>query len=320
MRYIIRINLKQNSFFRKTYRTMANKKKKKIDSFDQLAAMQQHKRPAQSQEEPTISSMLDEFEMWMAINWKKAIIGVCAFAVAVSIGIIIQSAIHRAELSARRELANAGSIAELEAAIAKHPGNKAVDFARINLAGKLISSNQPGDLEKAREQLLAVAGSSKSETFIKTRSALDAAYILEQLGKAEDAATELDRIANLAQTPEDLRVEASYSAARIFASLDQMMKADAVLKNINFTVAAAEGTTTVKGYWTSLAAQLNEKIHPQAISAAPAATAAPADKPAEVKPADAAAEKPAEKPAEDAAPAEKPAEKPAEDVAPQPVN
>ena len=310
MRYIIRINLQHNYFFRKTYRTMANKNKKKIESFDQLAAMQQHRRPAQSQEEPTISSMLDEFEMWMAINWKKAIIGVCAFAVVVSVGIIIQSLIQRAELSARRELANAGSIAELEAAIAKHPGNKAVDFARLRLASELILSDKPGDLEKAREQLLAVAGSSKSEIFIKTRSALDAAYISEQLGKAEDAGTEFERIANLAQTPEDLRIEASYSAARIFAGLDQMMKADAMLKNINFAVAAAEGTNTVKGYWTSLAAQLNEKIHPQAVSAAPAATAPSADKPAE-----------------NAAPAEKPAEAPAtaadksvEDVTIQPVN
>ena len=299
MRYIIRINLQHTYFFRKTYRTMANKNKKKIESFDQLAAMQQHKRPAQSQEEPTISSMLDEFEMWMAINWKKAIIGVCAFAVVVSIGIIIQSAIQRAELSARRELANAGSIAELEAAIAKHPGNKAADFARLRLAGELILSDKPGDLEKAREQLLAVAGSSKSETFIKMRSALDAAYILEQLGKGEDAAIEFERIANLAQTPEDLGIEAAYSAARIFAGLDQMMKADALLKNINFAVVAAEGTTTVKGYWTSLAAQLNEKIHPQAVSAVPAATTAPAEKPAENaapaadKPADAPAEKPA---------------------------
>ena len=307
MRYIIRINLQHNYFFRKTYRTMANKKKKKIESFDQLAAMQQHKRPAQSQEEPTISSMLDEFEMWMAINWKKAIIGVCAFAVVVSIGIIIQSAIQRAEFSARRELANAGSIAELEAAIAKHPGNRAADFARLRLAGELILSDKPGDLEKAREQLLAVAGSTKSETFIKTRSALDAAYILEQLGKAEDAAMEFERIANLAQTTEDLRIEAAYSAARIFAGLDQIMKADAVLKNINFAVAAAEGTSTVKGYWTSLAAQLNEKIHPQAVSAVPATTTPAADKPAEN--AAPAADKPADAPAEKSADA--PVEKPA---------
>ena len=277
MRYIIRINLKQNYFFRKTYRTMANKNKKKIESFDQLAAMQQHKRPAQSQEEPTISSMLDEFEMWMALNWKKAIICVCAFAVVVSIIIIIQGAIQRAELAVRRELANAGSIAELEAAIAKHPGNKAADFARLRLAGELILSDKPGDLEKAREQLLAVASSSKSETYIKIRSALDAAYILEQLGKKEDAATEFERIAGLSQTPEDLRVEASYSAARIFSGLDQMMKADAVLKNINLAAAAAQGSSTVYGYWASLAKQLDEKIHPQAA----ATVSAPAEKPAE---------------------------------------
>ena len=281
---------------------MANKNKKKIESFEQLAAMQQHKRPAQSQEEPTISSMLDEFEMWMAINWKKAIIGVCAFAVVVSIVIIIQGAIQRAELSARKELANAGSIAELEAAIAKHPSNKAADFARLRLAGELIATNQPGDLEKAREQLLAVASSSKSETFIKMRSALDAAYLLEQLGKKEDAATEFERIAGLSQTPEDLRVEAAYSAARIFSGLDQMMKADAALKNINLAAAAAQGSSTVYGYWASLAKQLDEKIHPQAA----ASVSAPAEKPAEAKPAD--------------MPAAAPAEKPAEDVAPQPVN
>ena len=113
---------------------MANKNKKKIESFEQLAQAQQHKRPAPAQEEPAISTMLDEFEMWMAVNWKKAIIGVCAFAVLVSIVIIIQGAIQRAELAARRELANAGSIAELEAAIAKHSGNKTVDYARLRLA------------------------------------------------------------------------------------------------------------------------------------------------------------------------------------------
>ena len=218
---------------------MANKNKKKIESFEQLANAQQHKRPAASQEEPAISTMLDEFEMWMALNWKKAIIGVCAFAVVVSVIIIIQGAVQRAELAARRELANAGSIAELEAAIAKHPGNKAADFARLRLAGELIAVNQPGDLEKAREQLLAVASSSKSETFIKIRSALDAAYILEQLGKKEDAALEFKRVSELSQTPEDLRVEAAYSAARLFSALDQTMQADAALKNINLTYAAA---------------------------------------------------------------------------------
>ena len=280
---------------------MANKNKKKIESFEQLANAQQHKRPAASQEEPAISTMLDEFEMWMAVNWKKAIIGVCAFAVLVSVIIIIQGAIQRAELEARRELANAGSIAELEAAIAKHPGNKAADFARpgnkaadfarLRLAGELITANQPGDMEKAREQLLAVASSSKSETFIKIRSALDAAYILEQLGKKEDAATEFERIAGLSQTPRDLGVEAAYSAARIFSGLDQMMKADAALKKINFTAAAADASA-VYGYWASLAKQLDEQIHPQAA----ASVSAPAEKPAEAKPADApaaAAETPA---------------------------
>jgi hypothetical protein len=273
---------------------MANKNKKKIESFEQLANAQQHKRPAAPQEEPAISSMLDEFEMWMAVNWKKAIIGVCAFAVVVSVIIIIQGAVQRAELAARRELANAGSIAELEAAIAKHPGNKAADFARLRLAGELILSDKPGDLEKAREQLLAVASSSKSETFIKIRSAIDAAYILEQLGKKEDAALEFERISGLSQTPEDLRVEAAYGAARLFSGLDQMMKADAALKKINLTAAAAQGTSTVYGYWASLAKQLDEKIHPQTAAAAPA----PAEKPAEAAPVQApAADAPAETPA-----------------------
>ena len=272
---------------------MANKNKKKIESFEQLAQAQQHHRPAPSQEEPAISTMLDEFEMWMAVNWKKAIIGVCAFAVLVSVIIIIQGAIQRAELSARRELANAGSIAELEAAIAKHPGNKAADYARLRLAGDLILSDQPGDLEKAREQLLAVASSSKADSFVKIRSALDAAYILEQLGKKEDAATEFERIAGLSQTPEDLRVEASYAAARIFSGLDQMMKADAALKNINLAAAAAQGSSTVYGYWAGLAKQLDEKLHPQAA----ASVTAPAEKPAEAKPAETAPAASAEQPA-----------------------
>ena len=302
---------------------MANKKKKKIESFDQLANMQQRKRPAQSQEEPAISSMLDEFEMWMALNWKKAIIGVCAFAVVVSIIIIIQSTIQRAELKARNELANAVGIAELENAIGKHLTNKAADFARIQLASEFITSGRPEDLEKGREQLLAVAASTKSEMFIRMRAAINAAYILEKQGKPEDAALELEKIVTLTSipgggckgqvsvvVPEDLRVEAAYSAARIFSSLDQTMKADAMLKNINLAAPAAQGVSTVYGYWASLACQLDEAIH-QPQTAAPAAQTA--EKPAEEAPA--AQAEPA-----DEAPAAQTAEKPAEDAAPQPLN
>ena len=281
MRYIIRINLQHNYFFRKTYRTMANKNKKKIESFDQLAEMQQHKRPADTQEEPAISSMLDEFEMWMAVNWKKAIIGVCAFAVAVSVVIIIQGVIRNAEESARKELANAGSILELKDAIDKHPTHKAADFARIRLAGDLIINENPEDLEEARKYLLEVAASSRSELFVKTRCALDAAYILEQLGRKDDAATEFKHIAELAQTPEDLRVEAAYSSARIFAGLDRMMNANEALKIINLAVADAQGSSTVYGYWASLAKQLDEKIRSTTPAAAPASSEKSADGPAE---------------------------------------
>jgi len=254
---------------------MANKKK--IDSFEQLAAAQQHKRPEAPKDEPAISTMLDEFELWMAGNWKKAITAVCVFAVAISIGIIIQGAIQRANQNARRELANAGTAAELEAAIAKHSSNKAADFARLRLATELIATGKTEDLEKARKNLLDVASSSSAESFIKIRSALDAAYILEQLGKKEDAAVEFERIANLAQTPEDLRVEAYYSSARIFSALDQMMKADAALRSINLAAASAQGSATVYGYWASLAKILDESIHPKT----DAATAAPSAKPAE---------------------------------------
>ena len=256
---------------------MANKKK--IDSFEQLAAAQQHKRPEASKEEPAISTMLDQFELWMATNWKQAIISVCVFAVAISIGIIIQGAIQRADMNARKALANAGSIAELEDAIAKHSSNKAADYARLRLAADLITANQPGDLEKARKYLLEIASSSTAESFIKIRSALDAAYILEELGKPEDAAVEFERIATLTQTPEDLRVEALYSAARLFSGLDQMMKADAALRGINLAVPAAQGSSTVYGYWASLARILDEKIHPK--TAATAAAAPAAEKPAE---------------------------------------
>ena len=66
------------------------------------------------------------------------------------------------------------------------------------------------------------------------------------------------------------------------------------LKNINLAAAAAQGSSTVYGYWAGLAKQLDEKIHPQAT----ASVSAPAEKPAEAKPAEApAADTPAEKPA-----------------------
>lgn len=294
---------------------MANKKKKKIESFEQLAEMQQHKRPEASKEEPAISNMLDEFEMWMALNWKKVIIGVCAFAVVVSIVIIIQGLIRSADEKARKELANAGSITELEAVIAKHPTHKFSDDARLRLASLLIADQKKEDLTKAREYLLAVANSPRSENFIRIRAALDAASISESLGQKEDAAKEFETIANRAQTtPEDLRVEAAYSAARIFASLDQNMKADAMLKLIDLSGAKQGGSDTYF-FWVSLARFLHEKLHPSTVSitipAKPATEATPAEAPAED-----AAQPQADAPA---AEAQAPAEAPAEDVTIQPV-
>lgn len=286
---------------------MANKKKKKIESFEQLAEMQQRKRPEVSKEEPAISNMLDEFEMWMAVNWKKVIIGVCAFAVVVSIVIIIQGLIRSADEKARKELANANGVAEREAALKKHPSHDASDFERIEIARELIEIGKPEDLTKAREYLLAVAGSSKTEAFVRIRTELDAAYISEKLGKAEDAAADFERIANRSQTPEDLRVEAAYSAARLFASLGQGEKADAMLKLINFKSADQE-TSSVYGFWASRAKFLDAKLHPTITS-----VTVPG-KPAE----EAVPQADAQAPAEEAAP-QPDAQAPAEDVTTQPV-
>jgi len=288
---------------------MANNKKKKIESFDQLAEMQQHKRPEASKEEPAISNMLDEFEIWMATNWKKVIIGVCAFAVVVSIVIIIQGLIRSADEKARRELANAntGDIAQREAIVSKHASHEATNYTRLMLAEDLIRSQKPEDLTKAREYLLAVANSPKAEHFVRIRAALDAASISETLGQKEDAAKEFETIANRSQTtPEDLRVEAAYSAARIFASLDQNMKADAMLKLIDLDV-SKPGLSETYVFWASLAKFLNEKIHPSTVSITVAED--PADAPAEE----------AQAPAEDAAQPAADAQAPAEDVTIQPV-
>ena len=301
---------------------MANNKNKKIESFEQLAEMQQRKRPAASNEEPAISSMLDEFEMWMAVNWKKAIIGVCAFAVAVSVIIIIQGVMRSAEESARKELANADGIEGIEAAIAKHPNNKAADFERLNLAGELIASGTTEDLEKAHKLLLDVASSSKSKLFIRTRSALDAAYILEKLGKKKDAAEEFIRIAGLDHSSEDidLRIEAAYSAARLFTGLDQTMSADSALEIFDKLTAAAQNHSPAYDYWTTLANTLKEKIGSKIEAAAPASSEkpaenAPATQPPAVQPA--ATQTPAAQTPAAEAPA---AQQPAENAAPQPVN
>ena len=151
------------------------------------------------------------------------------------------------------------------------------------LGAELVLTDPELSIGGSVDKALEIASSSTAESFIKIRSALDAAYILEELGKTEDAAVEFERIATLTQTPEELRVEALYSAARLFSGLDQMMKADAALRGINLAVPAAQGSSTVYGYWASLARILDEKIHPKTAATASAAPAAekPAEAPAE---------------------------------------
>ena len=287
---------------------MANKKKKKIESFEQLAETQQHKRPEASKEEPAISNALDEFELWMATNWKKVIIGVCAFAVVVSIVIIIQGLIKNAKEKARKELANATTIAEREAAIKKHPTHDAADFERIELAGALIENGKPEDMEKARDYHLAVANSTKNEPFIRISTELLAAHVYEKLGKTEEAAAEFERIANRTQTPDDLRAEAAFYAALLFASLNQNDKAGAMLNIINLKAAAEQGDSSVYGGWATRAKFLDEKIRPKVVSLTIPKKTAEAQPAVE-----------AQAPAEEAVQPEAGEQAPAEDVTIQPV-
>lgn len=238
--------------------------KHRITSFAELEKKQQHKRPEVEDQESPISEWMDNFEIWFIANWKQIVKGFCVVAVFASIGIIIASMYrsHQAKITA--EFANAATPDAIEALLKAHPSHKSADAVRFKLSALYVKDSK---FELARKPLLDIVSAGKSDMFVRGTAALNAAYLLEKSGKAQDAANEFSSIYKNMDLAEDIRVEAAYSAMRIFLDLDQTASASQAASAINMSRADAIGAT-VYGYWAAKAKRLSAKLAVPATAAA----------------------------------------------------
>ncbi len=248
---------------------MANLKKQNIKSLDQLKQYQTKKRSEETSQEGAISESLDAFELWFIDKWKQIAVGTCIFAAVVAVAIVIVFVYRGKQEKIRNEFANATTVENLQKVIKDYSNNEFVESARLKLAALYVKEEK---YDLAREQLIQVAKSAKSEIQIKSYAALNAAYLSEKSGKQEDAVTEFTGIYSNATIPEDIRVEAAYSAMRLNLDLNHVASAGQALATIDLTRASATGMTQY-GYWAAKAKALSKQLDiPATTTATPAAS------------------------------------------------
>lgn len=234
---------------------MSNKKNA-ITSLEQLKKYQIAAKKDQDNQDAPISELLDSFEAWFIENWKKAIMGCCALAVAATVGILIGYAYRAHDAKIMNQFANATDVKSLQEVLAEHASYKAADAARFKLAALLVDESK---YDEARAQLLSIVNSGKSELFMKGHAAINAAYLLEKTGKEEDAAAEFASIYSNQEIQEELRAEAAYAALRLYSKLNQVVKANNAAAAINLTRADSEPDTPY-GYWAVRAKKIVDSM------------------------------------------------------------
>ncbi len=154
-----------------------------------------------------------------------------------AIGIVILFAVFLAfknftgkkDIAAASEFAAAKTVPDIQKVIAQYPTYPAANFARLR-AMKLLSEEKKYDeaLKMCRE---IVESADYPEAFWQAK--LDEGYLLEMLGKKDEAAEAFAKLASDIKFPSVVRNEASYSAGRIFLAAGKKDRALALLKALD---------------------------------------------------------------------------------------
>ena len=211
------------------------------------------KAPAAANIIEEINEDFDTFEAWAIENW-KIIIAICVGIVVLVAAIGIGTAIYKS--SARKTsqaFASADTYEKLSDVIKAHPNSDFTPDARMKLAMLQVGKK---DYPAALESFKDVSLSSRAGEVLRNRASLNYAYTLELSGKAEEAITAFNSVAQNALVPEDVRFEANYSAGRLLCNKKDFDKARSALSK----AISVRPRTMGEYYWSSQAKSLLERL------------------------------------------------------------
>jgi len=190
---------------------------------------------------------LDRFEHFTITYWKEIVIFCVAVVVFVAVFAITVNVRTSMKEKAFSVIAEAKTEEAINKVISEYPGNPAINSARLKLASIYMGDKK---YDKALEQYQFIAGESDIPDEMRWRAKLNSFYILELMGKTEQAAAGFAEFGSNTLLPEAFRNEANYSAARLYCSLKNIDKAKASLK-----LASAAAPANIRGFQSFWATQ-----------------------------------------------------------------
>lgn len=208
----------------------------------------------------------DRFEDFVSTNLNQIVWGAVIIVIGLAIFFVVYEHVQTAENKACVALSSAKDTKELNKALKKYPDSKGDASAKLNL-GTLYFKE--GKYQEALEAYQNLADSADPGD-IKSRAALNTAYILEAMEKQEQAAEKFAEVGLDANSPEYIRNEANYSAGRLFFAINKPSRASSCLKSIK---------TETGSFWGSQAKRLLQRVEEKD----PEPKASPASEPAPKK-------------------------------------
>jgi len=160
------------------------------------------------------------FENFFSKNWKK-IFQLCGLAIlGIAIFLIANYYNKKNDAFIAMEISKADGAVQLQEAISKYGAYPAVDTAKLRLAQIYFNEKKFDEASKIYTQL-----SFSKDPAISLRAKLNQAYMMEVEGKKNDSAAKFAEIGTGIGLPEEVKLEAAYSAARIYKELGEGEKA-----------------------------------------------------------------------------------------------
>lgn len=206
----------------------------------------------------------ERFEMWFATYWKAACIVAIIIAVLAAIIFGITSASSSADRKAAFELTDAATVAEISAALKKHPDHAGAAIARFRLAKLQLDAK---NYKEAIGEFDKISNASNVDATLAGKAKLASGYACELAGKKKEAVPRFLAVESNLELPAALRAEAGYNAGRLLIQTGDEKQAKAVLGRTGII----SGNTQNVSYWTENAKQMLIAIDNGEYKKAPAA-------------------------------------------------
>jgi hypothetical protein len=195
----------------------------------------------------------DRFEYFFQNRWQLLIYLCIATVILVGVASWGVSAHRTAQARAASALGTADSPEKLREALAAHGNHPAAGVARLRLVSLLFDA---GKTDEALTEARALIASKPAAPEVNWQARLNEGYILETLGRGEEAADAFATLGLEIEVPEFIRDEANVNAARIFLVAAKPERAKGCLQAIN----TAKGYTEAGAFWVEQAKMLLKRI------------------------------------------------------------